>query len=368
MKYIIAGGGTGGHLVPALNLADEIMRQDKNAEILFISDRERMGKKMIENKGYNVRAIDVYPLYREFRLRTLKSFLKLFLAAGQSISIIKRYKPDVALGTGGYVSGPVVLFSAIMGTPSVIQEQNSIPGLTTKLLSLWAKEIYMNYPGAKMPLCAKRKIKVTGNPINFEKSGTSKGTILKELGFDESKFVLLLTGGSQGASSLNIALFKLLEKGLLDKNIQIIWQTGKNDFSKYNKIIDELDYKMHIFPFSDKMDRLYSVTDLIVCRAGALTLSEVSAWGLPAVIIPYPHATGNHQYWNARYYVEKTGTLLLTNNELNDKLLFEAINTLYKDDQRRLKISDAMKRLSLPEAKTTIAKRIIRLAKTDYNG
>ncbi|MBN1756418.1 undecaprenyldiphospho-muramoylpentapeptide beta-N-acetylglucosaminyltransferase [bacterium] len=364
MKYILAGGGTGGHLVPAISLANEIRKQDREAHIIFICDKDRMGKELIEKKGFKANVIEVYPLFRSFKFKTLKSMLSMVIALFQSLSIIRNFQPDIVVGTGGYVSGPVILGAFLMGVPTAIQEQNSIPGLTSRALSLLAQRIYLGFPQAALKLHRKNRIEFTGNPIDHREPERDRKQILSDLDFDGDAFTLLVTGGSQGARSLNQALSGALTRGLLEENIQVIWQTGKLDYGTYRNISSKVRNRSVTRPFFDNMNDYFSIADLVVCRAGALTLSEIAAWGLPAILVPYPYATANHQYWNARYYSDKGHAILVEDSELTDEKLAYLINAIINDPGRRESMGQGILELSSPGACKAIIKSLMNLAKT----
>jgi UDP-N-acetylglucosamine--N-acetylmuramyl-(pentapeptide) pyrophosphoryl-undecaprenol N-acetylglucosamine transferase len=356
-KFILSGGGTGGHIYPAIAIANELKLRFPDAEFLFVGAKDKMEMQKVPQAGYQIKGLWIAGLQRKVSLPNLMFPFKLVDSLWESKKILKRFKPDVVIGTGGFASGPLVKMASMMGIPTVIQEQNSFPGITNKLLSKRANVICVAYENLER-FFPKEKMVFTGNPVRQDLIDVeSKRTeAIQHFNLDPNKKTLLVLGGSLGARRLNQLIEKELEK-IVSQNVQIVWQCGKLYFE---------DYKIHnannvqVFPFIERMDLVYAVSDIIISRAGASSVSELCIVGKPVIFIPSPNVAEDHQTKNAKSIVDKKGGLLLKESELDAEfsLVFEA---LLKDEGKQNQLSENIKQLAMPEATKTIADEIVKL-------
>lgn len=316
-RIIFAGGGTGGHLFPALAIAGRLreLLGDK-AEIVFIGTRRGIEYRMRDKLGYPLELINIRGLARSL---TIKNLLVPFLVIGslfRAAAILKKYRPDIVIGTGGYVSWPILKAAARRKVTSVLQEQNSYPGVATRQLAGRAARVYLGFEEAGQFLPQSAPTIVTGNPVRMGVAAGDRAEALKEFQLDPNKKTILILGGSQGARSINEAVIKDLENNVLDERYQLLWQTGGGDYKDVVvKLGDRADHHS-LFPFAHRMDLVYAAADLAVARAGAITLAELAACRVPALIVPYPFAAGDHQRKNGRAYVERGYAEMIDPDEL----------------------------------------------------
>lgn len=356
---MIAGGGTGGHIFPGIAIADSIKKIDANADIIFVGTKGKIEERVVPKAGYKFKSIWISGFARSFDLKNLLFPLKVIVSLIQSFILIKRFKPDVVVGTGGYVSGPVVFVASLLGVPTLIQEQNSYPGVTTRLLSRFVDEVHISFEVTKKYLKRKDNVFLSGNPIRSGLKIYPKDEALKFFGLEFSKKTLFVFGGSAGARSINNAMLEIIDE-LVEKGIQVIWQTGALDFETVEGKCKDMN-AVKVFKFIDEIDYAYSASDLVICRAGATTIAEVAYFGLPAIFVPYPFAAENHQYENARFLFEKGASEIILDGELKTKLkqkIFELLEDEKKLDEMRTKV----KLFANPNAGDLIAKAILKLA------
>jgi len=353
-RFLFAGGGTGGHLYPAIAVADEIKRMKPESEILFVGTKSKIEGKVIPKLGYGFKSIWIKGFSRNFNLANLLFPIKLFVSIIQSLFISFRFKPSVALGSGGYVAGPAIWGASVMGAKIILMESNSYPGVTTRLLEKYADEVHITFEDSKKYLRRQEKIKLTGNPVRKELGTSKKNEAKKYFGLDENKFTILVLGGSLGAESINNAMANCIEE-LEKNNLQIIWQTGKNYYDKFKKF-NFISVK--ILDFIDDMNKAYSACDLLVARAGATTIAELSVLGIPSILIPSPHVAENHQYYNAKSLADNGAAVLIQDSELSEKLK-NIILEVVQDKNLLNSLSENSKRLSKPNAANEIAKSAI---------
>jgi UDP-N-acetylglucosamine--N-acetylmuramyl-(pentapeptide) pyrophosphoryl-undecaprenol N-acetylglucosamine transferase len=292
-RIIFAGGGTGGHLYPAIAIADrvaELLGAQCQVEILFVGTRRGLEYRIKDKLGYPLHLINVRGLARSL---TLKNLLVPFVFAGalfQASALLNKFRPQVVVGTGGYVAMPVLKMAAVKKITTVLQEQNSFPGITTRRLAHAATRVYLGFEGARQYLGSAKDIRVTGNPVRAGIASGSRLEALKTFGLSPDRKTVLVMGGSQGAHAINSSVKRSLEQGELPKDYQLLWQTGKRD---YKEVTESL---------GDDMAEVYAAADVAIARAGAISLAELEAVGLPSLLVPYPHAAGDHQRKNAEDY------------------------------------------------------------------
>lgn len=365
VKIVFAGGGTGGHLYPALAIArriDELLSEYGITEIIFVGTKRGLEYRIRENLGYPLHLINVRGWTRSL---TLKNVLVPFVLLGaliKSYLLLRRFDPDVVVGTGGYVALPVLRAAAFRGLMTVIQEQNSYPGVTTRRLAPHARRIYLGFEEARSYLRTRAKVITTGNPVRPTIAAGDRLAAMAHFGLDAAKKTILVIGGSQGARALNRAVLKSLEAKRLPPQVQLLWQTGKRDYKEVAAAAGDKVANRALFPFVENMELVYAAADLVVARAGALTLAELAECGLPAVLVPYPHAAGDHQHKNARSFVAAGAAVQMDEAGLETRdLIDEAVSLLLSGNYAKMrKAAQALSRRHHP-ALDTIAEDIIAL-------
>ena len=350
VRGIIAGGGTGGHLFPGLAIAKEICRRCAKAEILFVTGRRKMELDILNRTGFLQSSIDVEGLKGRGWRKGLRTLIKLPLSFLQSFFIIRSFSPNMVIGVGGYSAGPVCMMARLMGVPSAIHEQNSYPGLTNRLLCRVVNRVFISFEESRAHFPG-GSLLLTGNPIR-EEFLTEKNIEAP----DDKKFTILVLGGSQGARAINraviAALSVLKEKSRIPR---IIHQTGEKDYNEVVEAYEKVGVIGEIQPFIENMVRAYSLSDLVISRAGATTVSELAALGKPSVLVPYPHAANQHQETNAQMLVRAGGAEMMRQDTLTGEILAEALMR-YMDDPAALK---AMGRMALKMGRGDAARVIV---------
>lgn len=360
LRVIFAGGGTGGHLFPAIAIADEIGRLSPGAEILFIGTKQKLEARVVPARGYRFRAIWISGFHRSLRPGNLLFPVKLVVSLMQATSIIRTFKPDVVVGTGGYVSGPVLRAALMQHIPTLIQEQNSMPGVTTRLLAGKVDEVHLTFENSRSYLRRQDNIHVSGNPTRRDLENVDNNQARRFFGFEETpaRKIVLAFGGSLGAHSINEAVRTSLPR-LLESGFNIIWQTGPADLQGMKGL--ESPGRVWVGAFIDRMDLAYAAADIVVCRAGATTIAELTRLGKPAILIPYPHAAANHQVDNARTLMERGAALMVEDSEAAEQLSPLVLSLLKGDRLQRM--SRSSRGLGNPAAAETIARSVIDLAR-----
>ena len=356
-RFIISGGGTGGHIYPAIAIANELKSRFPEAEFLFVGAKDKMEMQKVPQEGYAIKGLWIAGIQRKITLDNAMFPLKLTSSLLNSFKIIKNFKPDVVIGTGGFASGAVLKVASMLGIPTVIQEQNSYPGITNKLLAKKANKICVAYENLES-FFPKDKMILTGNPVRQDLiNEASKSEAVAYFKLDANKKTLLVLGGSLGARRINQLIEKELDF-LLSQNIQIIWQCGKlylNDYSKYN----EKD-NVQVVAFIDRMDLVYAAADVVISRSGASSVSELCIVGKPTIFIPSPNVAEDHQTKNAKAISDKNGAILIKETELESQ--FETIfSDLNSNESKQVELSQNIKKLALPNATKQIADEIMKL-------
>lgn len=350
VRILFAGGGTGGHLYPAIAIADRIrdLLGEAATEILFVGTKRGLEYRIREKLGYPLTLINIRGFSRSL---SLKNLLLPFLVVGaliKSTLLIRSFKPDVIVGTGGYVCWPILKAAGFLNVPTVLQEQNSLPGVTIRQNAGRARRLYLGFADAQKHLSTRGRVLVTGNPIRRDIDRGNREEALEQFGLSPDKKTILVLGGSQGARAINNAIAESLMHNTLDTNFQILWQTGKRDYTDVsNRLADRADGHA-LFPFAHDMKPVYAAADVAVARAGALTLAELVACRIPAVLVPFPHAAGDHQRQNARSLEERGAAVVVDEDQLaGTDLLAKAVEITVEDTHRRM--TDALTELSAQE-------------------
>ncbi|MDX1642404.1 MAG: undecaprenyldiphospho-muramoylpentapeptide beta-N-acetylglucosaminyltransferase [Balneolaceae bacterium] len=357
IRVLMAAGGTGGHVYPAIAIADAIKESHSDVEILFVGTRDRMEWETVPKYGYEIKSIWISGIHRRFTVQNLMFPLKLVTSIIQSFSILRSFNPDIVIACGGFVSGPIGWVAAKLGIPLFLQEQNSYPGLTNRLLAKHAITIFTTFEDAKQYL-PEEKIKLTGNPVRGQVQSLEKATALKKFEFSEHLQTLLILGGSGGAKALNDILLSELNRIHNEANLQVIWQCGPK---YYDDLADEIDFEkytnLRLLPYINDMSAAYGASDLVVARAGAGTFSELAAVGKPAIMVPSPNVAEDHQTTNAKSLVNTGAAELLKESALEESF-YETVIEIIRDEEKLSKMASAMKSLARPNAADDIKQEI----------
>ena len=353
-KYIISGGGTGGHIYPAIAIADELKAQNPTAQIVFVGASGKMEMEKVPQAGYNIYGIWISGLQRKQLWRNILFPLKLGISLLQSLLIWVRYRPDVLIGTGGFASGPMLFMGNLMGSKTLLQEQNSYPGITNKLLAKKANAIAVAYPGMER-FFPKEKISYIGNPLRsslLQIEGL-KDQALKHFGLSGNRKQLVILGGSLGAQRINELVATQLELfNALD--LDVIWQCGKLYFDRYQHLATD---RIKIYPFIKEMNLLYSVADIIISRAGAASVSELCLVGKTTLLIPSPNVAENHQFHNANALVRQNAAILIEEKDLDQS--FETVfRAVVESPKKQLELEKNIRLMAKPEATKEIINMI----------
>ena len=359
-KFILSGGGTGGHIYPAIAIANELKVRFPDAEILFVGANDKMEMQKVPQSGYKIIGLWIAGLQRKLTLQNAMFPIKLLSSLFKSRKIIKNFKPDVVIGTGGFASGPLLQMANMLNIPTVIQEQNSYPGITNKLLSKKANKICVAYENLER-FFPTDKIILTGNPVRQDllEIDSKRNEALEYFKLDKTKKTLLILGGSLGSRRINQLIAKEINF-ITNQNVQVIWQCGKLYFDEYSKII--VGSAVQLTAFIDRMDLVYAASDFVISRAGASSVSELCLVGKPVVFIPSPNVAEDHQTKNADAIASINAALILKESELDEK--FESIfSNLLSDNDLQNQLSRNIKLLALPNATKQIVDEIVKLIK-----
>lgn len=360
LRFIISGGGTGGHIYPAIAIANELKLRFPDCEILFVGAKDKMEMQKVPQAGYKIEGLWISGLQRKLTLQNAMFPLKLVDSLVKSRKIIKNFNPDIAIGTGGFASGTVVRIAAQMGVPTLIQEQNSYPGITNKLLAKKARKICVAYEGLEK-FFPKEKIVFTGNPVRQDLLSVEQNRqdAVRYFDLDPNKKTLLVLGGSLGARRINQLIEKELEN-ITNQDVQIIWQCGKFYFEEYNKYNEKEN--VTVLSFIDRMDLVYAAADVIISRAGASSVSELAIVGKPVIFIPSPNVAEDHQTKNAKAIADKNGAILIKESEL-DIRFSDVFSEVIHNEELQTELSENIKKIARPHATQDIVDEVVKLMK-----
>jgi UDP-N-acetylglucosamine--N-acetylmuramyl-(pentapeptide) pyrophosphoryl-undecaprenol N-acetylglucosamine transferase len=365
MRYLISGGGTGGHVNPGLAIANEIRKREPDAKILFVGTQHGIENKLVPKAGYDIAYIEVAGFKRKLSMDTFKSIGKLLKSFKETRRIIKEFSPDAVIGTGGYVCGPVLFHAARKKIATVIHEQNAFPGVTNKILSRFVDAVAISFEESREKFPNKKNISFTGNPIRSELFAYSRETARNKLGLANNKPLVVIFGGSLGAEPLNRCVTEMLNNGADRLGFNLIFATGMKHYEKViAEIKPELPPGIRVEPYLYNMDEVLAAADLAVCRSGAITLSELAALGIPSILIPSPYVAENHQEHNARAFERKGAAVVILEKQLNPEILSGQIQKLVTDKELKNKMSVSARKLGIRNA----AESIFNLIKTTMRG
>lgn len=366
-RVIISGGGTGGHIYPAITIV-KAMAQLEPAEFLYVGTKDGLESTLIPKEGIPFATLDICGLDRQLTLRNFITLGKTVTSMIKAKIILHRFKPDVVIGTGGYVCGPMLMAASISGIPTLIQEQNVIPGITNTILSRFVTVVALGYEEATSRFGKKAKLVTTGNPVRADVLTATREQGQQVLHLKPGIFTVLVAGGSRGARSINMAMVEVHRRFKEDQNIQILHVTGDKE---YDRVVNKLDgittaghygVGSYIIPYLHEMPKALAAADLAVFRAGAVGLAELTVRGVPSILVPYPHAAEDHQTYNAQALVRSGAAKMIVDNLLTGKELVEEIEHLRADTTTLQRMSIASKALGKPEAAYDIAKLAFSIA------
>ena len=344
MKAVITGGGTGGHIYPAVAIADEIKRRDPDGEIMFIGSEQGLERDLVPKCGYEITMICADGFGRKLN-KNIIAVKKIIKAMGQAKKILKDFRPDFVVGTGGYASAPVVKVAQSLGIPTFIQEQNAVPGRTNKVLEKNAVKVFLGFPKAGESFKYPEKHMCTGNPVRSQFTTTDRAASREKLGFADDQFVIMAFGGSQGAGRVNKAMLRVIEEFRDDPKCVIVMGVGGYYIDAITEELKNMGIEtggnVRIYEYIDDMATFLASADLIISRSGAISVAETTACGIPSILIPSPIVTGNHQYYNALSVAEEGGACLIEEKNLEDDSLVELIRELREDPERLAEMAKA---------------------------
>ncbi|CUM73151.1 MAG: undecaprenyldiphospho-muramoylpentapeptide beta-N-acetylglucosaminyltransferase [Turicibacter sanguinis] len=349
MRILVTGGGTGGHIYPALAMVRALQQLDNQVEVLYIGTENGLEKEIVTHEGIPFKHIEISGFKRSLSLDNLKTIFKFFKSVSVSKQYIKEFNPDVVIGTGGYVCGPVVYGAAKLKIPTIIHEQNSLPGVTNKFLARYVNKVGICFEEAR-PYFPAEKVVLTGNPRASEVVKTMK--IGKgALGLNPHKKTVMISGGSRGAEPINEAVVSMIQK-YEKADYEVVFVTGNKHYDSIKNQIENVDSlkNVHILPFINNMPQYLVSVDLFVGRSGATFLSEITALGVPSILIPSPYVTANHQEYNARSVTDHGGGVLILEKDLTGEKLYQEIERIMQNSELRYQMQNTSKQLGIPDA------------------
>ncbi|MBQ8600475.1 MAG: undecaprenyldiphospho-muramoylpentapeptide beta-N-acetylglucosaminyltransferase [Clostridia bacterium] len=364
MRVLLAGGGTAGHCNPAIAIASIIRSKNKDAKILFVGNRGKIEETLVAKAGFDLHPIRIQGFRRKLTLDNFKTVELYIKAKKECTRLIKEFKPDIVIGTGGYVSGPVVAAAQKLGIPTCIHEQNAYPGITSKMLAKKADIVFVSFPGSEEYFGKTKKMILSGNPLREEILSTSKAEARAKLGLSDEDFYLLSFAGSLGALEVNKAMVDFIAENNKKGDFCHTHATGERGWKWMPEKLKEKGFDVkkegpiRVQPYLYDMPVHLAAADAVISRAGAITLGELTALGKPAVLIPSPNVTHNHQYYNARSLSDREGAILLEEKDLSAEKLYEIILSLKESPAKREALGKNAKILALPEAAETIYNEI----------
>lgn len=371
MKVIIAAAGTAGHINPGIAIANKIKKEQEDAEIIFIGTSRGLENDLVSRAGYKLKTIEAYGLSKKVNLTNLKNMIKTYIGLGQAKKIVKEFKPDIIIGTGGYICGATILAGKKYNIPTILHESNALPGRAVRMLSKKVDKILLGFEEAKEKLDVKDKIVVTGTPVKIKDLNLSekqKEQKLKQLALSPNLPLILVFGGSQGAKAINDTLVELI-KQKLNVNYQIIWATGpkqynyvKQELSNSNIDIDMIR-GVKISPYIYNMEELMNIASILVCRSGAMTVTEIAKLGRASILIPLPNVSENHQEYNARVLEKLGASRVILNSDLNAQILNDNINSILSSKENLEQMGINAKMLNISNVEDKIYDEIEKLIK-----
>lgn len=361
MKIAFAGGGTAGHLMVGLSTAEEVRSRFNEAEIVFFGTDKKFEKRCVEQRGFHFQQMRARKWEKSYK-GMIMFIVTTFIGIVESVIAVRRFKPDIVVGLGGYVSIAPIIAAKLHSIPTIILEQNVIPGKANRFLSKWVDEVYCHWRGSLKWLTKAKVARITGTPIRKDILGSQRIRSAEKFGLSPSKKTIFITGGSQGALAINDVILRCLPKlEPLSNELQIIHCTGEFGYEAAKAAYKQTNINAFVCSFLDDMGAAFSLADVIICRAGATTIAEITAVGIPAILIPYPHAADNHQYWNAMELASNGGGYLLQQIDLTPEKIIELITDLLSNRERYDRMKTLNKGLGMPNAASRVVDNICRV-------
>jgi len=366
VRYLITGGGTGGHIYPALAIADEIKSRDKNAKILYVGTKNSLEEELVAKAGYDFDTIRVKGMPRKINKESLMALKELLLGILDSKNIVKKFKPDIVIGTGGYVCGPVVYMAKKKGIPAIIHEQNAYPGITNKILSRYVDKVAATFEESRKYFKHPDKVFITGNPIRKEINEIDKNQAYAKLNIGTKSPFILSFGGSGGQRALNDAIFEFMKDiSQKNKDIQLIHITGKRLYDEFiNKVKENgivLGNNIRIYPYFYQIPEALNIATLVITSAGAITLAEIAAVGVPSILIPKSYTAENHQEYNARVFENEGAAILVLEKDIKDDYLNSIIYNIVYNSNKLSQMKENSKKLGQKNVSEKIYELLIPL-------
>jgi UDP-N-acetylglucosamine--N-acetylmuramyl-(pentapeptide) pyrophosphoryl-undecaprenol N-acetylglucosamine transferase len=366
LKVLIAGGGTAGHINPGIAIAKYIRQKHPDVEILFVGTQKGLETRLVPREGFELKLITVRGFRRKLSIDTLIAVKELFQGILEARRLIRTFQPDIVIGTGGYVCGPVVFNAAGMHIPTFIHEQNAFPGVTNKILSRFVNAVAISFKESDQYFKAAKRLIHTGNPVRSELLKTDRQAARKKLGISPSIPVVVIMGGSRGAGRINETAVKMLRECYQNSDGHVIFATGEAQFEAINgRFTDKKPASLEIVPYIYDAADVYTAADLIICRSGAITLSELQVLGVPSILIPSPNVTANHQEYNARALEKDGGAVVILEKDLNARLLYSQMKELLKDREQLQKMARNARKNGIPNATEKIYEILKDMVKKD---
>ena len=369
MRVIVAAAGTAGHINPGLAIANKIKQEEKDSTIMFIGTDRGLENDLVPRAGYELKQIDAYGLSKEISIQNLKKILKTIKGFGEAKKIVKEFKPDIVIGTGGYICGAVVSAAKKQKVPVLLHESNSFPGKAVKMLAKKADTICVSFKEAEKYIKNCKNVVFTGTPVKIKKQNYTyeeKSKIINSVGLLYGKPIVLIFGGSQGAQKINEAIIEIIKREL-NKEYQIIWATGPKQYDvikeelKNSKINIEQVKNMKILPYIYNMEELENISDLIVARSGAMTITEIANLGKPSILIPLPNVSNDHQMHNAKVLENIDACKIITNDSLNGEILNKTIKSIVLNQKKCKKMGENALKISTKDVEKKIYEEIKKL-------
>ena len=371
MKAIIAAAGTAGHINPGIAIANKIKQEDKNSKIIFIGTTRGLENDLVPRAGYELKTISAYGLSKKISIDNLKKMYKTLKGYKEAENIIREFKPDIVIGTGGYICGATITAARKLKIPTMLHESNSFPGKAVKLLAKKTDTILVSFESAIPRIKNAKNVVYTGTPVKIKKKEYSineKLSIIKKIGLNEIKPIILVFGGSQGARKINESIIDII-KDKKNKDYQIIWATGTKQYDlikeelENNKININNIENIKVIPYIYNMEEIMNVVDIIVSRSGAMTITEISNLGKPSILVPLPNVSNNHQLYNAKVLEEIGAAKIILDNELDGKILNETIESVIKDKNKLRQMGINALKISTDNVENKIYKEIMKICK-----
>jgi len=367
MRVIIAAAGTAGHINPALAIANKIKKETPSSEILFLGTERGLENDLVPRAGYELKTIEAYGLSKKISIQSIKNNIKTLKGVNQAKKIVKEFSPDIIIGTGGYICGAAILAAKKHNIPTILHESNAFPGKAVKMLSKKVDTILVSFEDAKKRIPDAKNVVLTGTPTKIKDlklSKEQKSEVLKQLGLNKDKPVVLIFGGSQGAKAINDAVVELINKKI-NKDYQIIWAAGPVQYDIIKKEIKDINRlkDVKIVPYIYNMEEVMNACDLVIARSGAMTITEISIVGKPAIFIPLPNVSNNHQEYNAKVLANVDAAKIISNNELNAKILNSSIEEIISNEKTMLEMGKNAKKIAVNNVEDNIYEEIKKLVK-----